>query len=172
MISQVIGGVAPGPGSRLRTAAAVVLLVAAVLAGLVVVTWLVLLRDLDAEARATLDRETGQFEQFSRSPTNPETRKAFSAARELMRVHLARQGSGEHQVLAGVPDDGRPPMVQGQDDAVRALTGGGAIEAILADPAPDGTLVTEEGELRWVKTPVRVPGDAEAGRPHFVAGFL
>jgi two-component system, OmpR family, sensor kinase len=160
-----------GASARLQIMGWLVLVLAAALVSVVLVTRNLLLNALENEIAAALNQEADEFGQFARQGRNPETGQPFRTAAELLEVHLERQSTGESEVIAGIsPTGATPPMVQGQADAVRAISAPGMLAVIATGSAQTGTLSTSEGELRWVRVPIHL-GDATVDG-YFVVGFL
>lgn len=147
-----------------------VLLLTVALVSVVLVTRNLLITASDSEITAGLRQEVEEFEQFAREGRNPETGQPFTAAEQLLQVHLARQRTGDNEVLVGISTKpGVPPLLQGQADTVRAVGAPGVLDVFTAGTAGSGTLTTAAGELRWAQVPVRL-GDSVAG--YFVVGRL
>ncbi|MGH3998969.1 MAG: HAMP domain-containing protein, partial [Pseudonocardiaceae bacterium] len=161
-----------GASARLRIMGWLVLLLAAALISVVLVTRNVLINGLDQEINAALRQEVEEFQRFAERGRNPETGQPFSSAAELLEVHLARQRTGESEVLVGISmASATPPLVQGQANAERAITEPGNLSAIATGTAASaGALRTREGELRWVQMPIRLRDNTVDG--YFVVGFL
>jgi two-component system, OmpR family, sensor kinase len=80
-----------GVSARLRIMGWLVLVLAAALISVVLVTRNVLINELQREIDAALRQEVEEFEQFGRQGRNPETGQSFTSAAELLDVHLERQ---------------------------------------------------------------------------------
>ncbi len=160
-----------GASARLRIMGWLVLVLAAALVSVVLVTRNVLINGLDREIDAALRQEVEEFEQFARQGRNPETGQPFTSAAELLEVHLERQRTGESEVLAGISATGAiPPLVQGQANAERAITEPGKLAAIATEAAaPAGALATQQGELRWARVPIQLRDTVDG---YFVVGYL
>ncbi|MGH3824802.1 MAG: histidine kinase dimerization/phospho-acceptor domain-containing protein, partial [Pseudonocardiaceae bacterium] len=163
-----------GASARLQIMGWLVLVLAAALVSVVLVTRNLLLNALENEIAAALNQETDEFGQFAREGRNPETGRPFSTATELLQVHLARQRVGESEVLAGISPTGAVlPLGQplpGQPNAVEAITETGVLAAIATRANHAGALSTQEGELRWARVPIQLRDATVDG--YFVVGFL
>ncbi|MGH4012134.1 MAG: ATP-binding protein [Pseudonocardiaceae bacterium] len=159
-----------GASARLQIMGWLVLVLAAALFSVVLVTRNVLINGLEREISAALQQEIDEFAQFARQGRNPETGQPFTTASEMLRVHLARQRTGENEVLAGMSATAATPaQMQGEADAMRAISEPGMLAAIATGTAPAGALSTREGELRWVRVPIELRGTVDG---YFVVGFL
>ncbi|MGH3785536.1 MAG: sensor histidine kinase [Pseudonocardiaceae bacterium] len=157
-----------GPSARLQIMGWLVLVLAAALVSVVLVTRNVLINGLEQEIRAALQQEVEEFAQFARQGRNPETGQPFTSATDLLEVHLERQRTGESEVIAGIPATAAT-VPQGQADAVRAITEPGILATIASGAAPTGALRTREGELRWARVPIQLHDTVDG---YFVVGFL
>lgn len=159
-----------GASARLQIMGWLVLVLTAALVSVVLVTRNVLINGLEREIAAALQQEVDEFAQFARQGRNPETGQPFTTAADMLQVHLERQRTGESEVLAGISATAAtPPQVQGQADAIRAISEPGVLAAIATGAAPAGVLSTREGELRWVRVPIELRGTVDG---YFVVGFL
>ncbi len=147
-----------------------VLLLIMPLISVVLVTRNLLNTALEHEISAGMRQEIGEFEQFARKARKPETGQPFTTAEQLLEVHMEGQRTNESEVLAGISiTSASPPLVEGQADAVGAITEPGRLNEISTADAPTGTLITGQGELRWVRVGVQL-GDVVGG--YFVVGYL
>ncbi len=160
-----------GASARLRIMGWLVLVLAAALISVVLVTRNVLINGLEQEIHAALRQEVEEFDQFAQQGRNPETGQPFTSAAELLEVHLERQRTSESEVLAGISANTTiPPLVQGQANAERAITEPGNLAAIATGIGAEvGALATREGELRWVRVPIRMRDTLDG---YFVVGYL
>ncbi|MGQ0776066.1 MAG: sensor histidine kinase [Pseudonocardiales bacterium] len=159
-----------GASARLQIMGWLVLVLTTALGSIVLVTRNVLINAFERDIGVALHQEVEEFVHFARQGRNPETGQPFTAAAELLQVHLERQRTGESEVIAGISASAAtPPLVQGHDDAVRAITEPGILATIAAGAAPAGTLSTQKGELRWVRVPIQLRNTVDG---YFVVGFL
>ncbi|MGH3981300.1 MAG: ATP-binding protein [Pseudonocardiaceae bacterium] len=159
-----------GASARLQIMGWLVLVLAAALISVVLVTRNVLINGLEREIDAALRQEVEEFQQFARQGRNPETGQPFTSAAELLQVHVERQRTGEREVLAGISATAvTPPLIEGQADAERAISAPGMLTAVATGSAPAGALPTPEGELRWVRVPIQLRDTVDG---YFVVGFL
>ncbi|MDQ3761205.1 MAG: HAMP domain-containing histidine kinase [Actinomycetota bacterium] len=160
-----------GASARLQIMGWLVLVLAAALVSVVLVTRNVLINGLEQEISAALSQEVEEFRQFEQQGRNPETGQPFTSAVELLQVHLERQRTGESEVLAGISATAAtPPLVEGQANAERAINEPGMLTAIETEGDPTGALSTNEGELRWARVPIHLHDTTVDG--YFVVGFL
>ncbi len=149
-----------------------VLLLVVALSSVVLVTRNLLSTALEREIATALRQEVGEFEQFARQGRNPETGQPFTAASQLLRVHLERQRTNDSEVLVGISTTSTdPPVYQGEPSgaAAQAIKASGVLDTIITSAAPTGASATEQGELRWVRVPIELGGAVDG---YFVVGYL
>jgi signal transduction histidine kinase len=144
--------------ARVRITGWVLLLTAVVLVTVTVVTNNLLLSRIDGVVTASLEKEAREFAAGADS----------GSVRDVLYDHLRRQYPDEDEVLAGWVDTGEVLRLQ-RAERFSLAARRDVLDPILASASTSGSVVTDAGELRWVKVPVL--GDAGA-RGAFVFGVL
>jgi signal transduction histidine kinase len=187
----VLRGPVPEPPQRRRIPARllitawVVLLMAAVLALVTVVTW----RAVDAKVGERVDRalsqEIGEFQEFAQAGTDPDSGAPFADVPTLLRTYLAHQYPDDSEILfgwvgeapgtapgaGGSPDgtgDGR--IRQGQEPPFDLSAEPDMVTGILDSPEARGSLDTPAGTVEWQRIHVVLPGEGTDG--WFVIGYF
>ncbi|MBR8741098.1 cell wall metabolism sensor histidine kinase WalK [Nocardiopsis sp. MG754419] len=180
--------------ARLIIMAWVVLLMAAVLLSVNVVTWSALTARMDERVDRALNQETGEFEEFASVGIDPRTAEPFTDVGSLIRVHLERQYPDDSEILfgwvdegasaetprrrAGAPDGGEETTVapgrirQGQDPPHDLSADPEAVEAVLGSEDARGVLDTPAGPVEWQKVRALPPEGVEGPAGWFVIGYF
>ncbi|WP_150250936.1 sensor histidine kinase [Nocardiopsis deserti] len=173
--------------ARLLIMAWVVLLMAAVLVLVNILTWSALTARNDERVDRALSQETGEFQEFAAEGVDPNTGEPFADLPTLFRVHLERQYPDQAEILFGwvegsgsaggagaAPDaaaqDGR--IRQGQEPPFDVSAEPAMVAEILEAPGARGTLDTPAGPMRWEKARALPPDGDAAGEGWFVIGYF
>lgn len=179
--------------ARLIIMAWVVLLMAAVLLLVNVVTWSALTARVDERVDRALSQETGEFEEFAAVGIDPLTGEAFTDVGALIRVHLERQHPDDSEILFGWVEEGETAQTprrrggtagseeettgpgrirQGQDPPYDLSADSESVAAILESPDARGTLDTPAGPVEWEKVRALPPEGAQGPAGWFVIGYF
>jgi signal transduction histidine kinase len=177
--------------ARLLIMVWVVLLMAAVLVLVNVVTWSALTTRTDERVDRALTQETAEFQEFAAVGVDPDTGEAFTDVASLIRVHLERQYPEDSEILFGwvdepdesaqeqtasrggrgatEPDAGR--IRQGQEPPYDLSADPEMVEAVLGSDNARGQLDTPAGPVEWEKVRVLPPGEGGTAG-WFVIGYF
>ncbi|GAB3736492.1 sensor histidine kinase [Nocardiopsis nanhaiensis] len=167
----------------------VVLLMAAVLVLVNLVTWSALTARTDERVDQALSQEIAEFEEFAAVGADPTTGEPFTDLASLMRVHLQRQYPEDSEILfgwveeaestrsrAGGPGDGGPTEAgrirQGQEPPYDLSADPAMTEEILESPGARGVLDTPAGPVEWEKIRAHPPEGQDSGGGWFVIGYF
>ncbi|WP_017587991.1 sensor histidine kinase [Nocardiopsis ganjiahuensis] len=183
--------------ARLLIMVWVVLLMAAVLVLVNVVTWSALTARTDERVDRALAQEIAEFQEFAAVGVDPETGEAFTGVAPLIRVHLERQYPEDSEILFGWveepdaageagqaegqsasrgdrgaadPDPGR--IRQGQEPPYDLSADPGSVEAVLDSPDARGVLDTPAGPVEWEKIRALPPEGGSGPAGWFVIGYF
>ncbi|MFE6389335.1 sensor histidine kinase [Nocardiopsis dassonvillei] len=175
--------------ARLLIMAWVVLLMAAVLVLVNILTWSALTARNDERVDGALSQEIGEFQEFAAVGVDPNTGEPFTDVSTLIRLHLARQYPDRAEILfgwvegsasgggaGGAPDATAQPgrIRQGQEPPFDVSADPAMVAEVLEASSARGTLDTPAGPMRWEKIRALPPGggtDAE-GAGWFVIGYF
>lgn len=180
--------------ARLLIMAWVVLLMAAVLLMVNVVTWSALTARVDERVDRALSQETGEFEEFASVGIDPLTGEPFTDVGALIRVHLERQHPDDSEILFGWVEEGEttetprqrggaagsegetttePGRIrQGQDPPHDLSADTESVAAILESPDARGALDTPAGPVEWEKVRALPPEGVQGPAGWFVIGYF
>lgn len=179
--------------ARLLIMVWVVLLMAAVLILVNVVTWSALTTRTDERVERALDQEIAEFQEFAAVGVDPNTGEPFTDVASLIRAHLERQYPEDSEILFGWVDepgeaggaegqtasrgtrgstDPAPGRIrQGQEPPYDLSADPATVEAVLGSPDARGVLDTPAGPVEWEKIRALAPeGGGAAG--WFVIGYF
>lgn len=183
--------------ARLLIMVWVVLLMAAVLVLVNVVTWSALTTRTDERVDRALAQEIAEFQEFAAVGIDPETGQAFTDVASLIRVHLERQYPEDSEILFGWvdepgeageagqtegqtasrgsrgatdPDPGR--IRQGQEPPYDLSADPETVEAVLGSPDARGVLDTPAGPVEWEKIRALPPEGGDGAAGWFVIGYF
>jgi two-component system, OmpR family, sensor kinase len=180
--------------ARLLITAWVVLLMAAVLVLVNVVTWSALTARTDERVDRALNQEIAEFQEFAAVGVDPGTGSAFSDVSSLIRVHLERQFPEDSEILFGWVDesgegaaDAERSASRGSRGSAEAVTGRirqgqeppydlsadpAMVEAILDTSDARGVLDTPAGPVEWEKIRALPPQGDGGPAGWFVIGYF
>ncbi|WP_017570330.1 sensor histidine kinase [Nocardiopsis halotolerans] len=174
--------------ARLLIMAWVVLLMAAVLVLVNVLTWSALTARNDDRVDSALSQETNEFQEFAGVGRDPDTGEHFTDVSTLFAVHLKRQYPDEAEILFGWVEEtssadggagGAPGATaqagrirQGQEPPFDVSAEPDMVADILESPRGRGTLDTPAGPMRWEKVRALPPGDQGGAAGWFVIGYF
>ncbi|WP_150237309.1 sensor histidine kinase [Nocardiopsis quinghaiensis] len=172
--------------ARLLIMAWVVLLMAAVLALVNILTWSALTTRNAERVDRALSQEISEFQKFAADGSDPDTGEPFTDVSTLVQVHLERQYPDRAEILFGwveepaVPDGGAGGAPEATAEAVRIRQGQeppfdvstdpAMVASVLESPGARGALDTPAGPMRWEKIRVLPPGAGASG--WFVIGYF
>ncbi|MFD6950871.1 two-component sensor histidine kinase [Nocardiopsis sp. TSRI0078] len=172
--------------ARLLIMGWVVLLMAAVLALVNIVTWSALTSKNDERVDRALSQETREFREFTAEGADPETGESFTDVSTLIQVHLRHQYPDRAEILFGWVEEPAAPgggagsapgtaseavrIRQGQEPPFDVSADPGMVASVLESPDARGTLDTPAGPMRWEKIRARPPGGGASG--WFVIGYF
>lgn len=140
--------------ARLRIMAWLVLLLAAALVTVVVVTRNLLVGESRADAVAALEQEAGEFRQFAEAGIDQETGAPYENGEELLRRHLSRQFLDDDEIILGVTATGEIIPQRGREEVIDLASRDNRLSQILDSPLSSDVLTTRDGRLRWTKVAV------------------
>ncbi len=175
----------------------VVLLMAAVLVLVNVVTWSALTARTDERVDQALAQEIAEFQEFAAVGVDPDTGEAFTEVAPLIRVHLERQYPEDSEILFGWVDEPDASAEQGQAEGQTATRGSrgadaadvgrirqgqeppydlsadaDAVEVVLGSPDARGVLETPVGPVAWEKIRALAPEGGSGPAGWFVIGYF
>ncbi|MGW4832561.1 sensor histidine kinase [Amycolatopsis japonica] len=155
--------------ARVRIMGWLLLLVAVVTVSTTLVTYNLLLREVDSDVNAALEQEAAELGQVLEEGVDRATGQPFPDVRSALSAHLRRQYVDDDEVvLAWTPSSG--PILQDREEPFRLGESPGLLNPILADPARSGSVETPAGEMRWIR--VDASGTREGDRGSFVVGYF
>ncbi|RKS06740.1 signal transduction histidine kinase [Nocardiopsis sp. Huas11] len=189
--TMVLRGPMPEPPQRRRIPARllitawVVLLMAAVLALVTVVTWRAVETKVGERVDRALSQEIGEFQEFAQAGTDPESGAPFTDVPSLLNTYLAHQYPDDSEILfgwvgdppgtgpgaGGSPtgaEDGR--IRQGQEPPFDLSADPAMVTEILSAPDARGRSQTPAGAVEWQRIHVVLPGEGTDG--WFVIGYF
>jgi signal transduction histidine kinase len=174
--------------ARFLIMAWVVLLMAAVLVLVNILTWSALTARNDERVDRALSQEIGEFQEFAAVGVDPSTGESFTDVSTLIRLHLARQYPDRAEILfgwveepasgggaggapgAGAQQAGR--IRQGQEPPFDVSADPAMVAEVLEASGARGTLDTPAGPMRWEKIRALPPDGRAAAAGWFVIGYF
>ncbi|GAB2517679.1 sensor histidine kinase [Nocardiopsis aegyptia] len=189
--TMVLRGPLPEPRQRRRIPARllitawVVLLMAAVLSLVTVVTWRAVETKVGERVDRALSQEIGEFQEFAQAGTDPDSGAPFTDVPTLLNTYLAHQYPDDSEILFGwvgdapgtAPGAGGAPagsedgrIRQGQEPPFDLSAEPDMVAEILGSPDARGRAQTPAGTVEWQRIHVVLPGEGTDG--WFVIGYF
>ncbi|WP_156753708.1 sensor histidine kinase [Actinokineospora pegani] len=157
-----------GAPARVRIMGWLLLLVTVVSLSTTLVTYNLLLREVDRDVNSALEQEAAELRQVLTVGIDRGTGRPFPDVRTALSAHLARQYVDDDEVAVAWTPAG--PILQAREEPFRLGNHPEVLDPILTAPTTSGTAATPAGEMRWIR--VDAVGAASGDRGAFVVGYF